>query len=102
MEWNVFYYSINARKITTMNIFDHCGFRADVENALKKFESKEEFAKELKSSLMYCFWCKSEYEIIISPFGCALGVDNLKVDIYTQVMNNWGIFLDYVWGYKHD
>lgn len=100
MRWNVFYYDINAQKIRTFNIFDHGGFRKDVEKHLKKCANKDEFAEELKSSLMYFFWCKSEYEIIISPWCGGRNTKDIKVDIYTQVMNNWDVFVDYVWNNK--
>lgn len=100
MEWHVFYHDINAQKLTTINIFDHCGFFEDVQKALKKSKSKDEFAKALKSDLMYYFWSKSEYEIIISPWCGGRNTEDIKVDIYTQVMNNWNVFLDYVWNSK--
>lgn len=97
MEWNVFYHDVNAQKIRTLNIFDHCSFANDVKKNLKKCKNKDEFAEALKSDLMYFFWCKSEYEIIISPWCGGHGTEDIKVDIYTQVMNNWNIFVDYVW-----
>ena len=98
MKWNVFYYSINERKIKTFNIFDHWSFNKEVEELLKKCKDKEEFASRLKSSLMYFFWCKSEYEIILSPWcGGDRERDAIKIDVYSQVMNNWEVFLNYVW-----
>lgn len=100
MEWNVFYHDVNAQKITTINIFDHWRFAEDIEKAARKIKDKDEFAKELKSNLMYYFWCKCEYEIIISPWCGGKYTENIKIDIYTQVMNNWNIFLEYVWNNK--
>ena len=100
MEWNVFYHDINAQKLTTVNIFDHCRFSEDVQKSLKKSTSKDEFAKALKSDLMCYFWSKSEYEIIISPWYGGRNTEDIKVDIYTHVMNNWNVFLDYVWNSK--
>ena len=100
MEWKVFYYDINKRKITTLNIFDHYNFNKDVVRDLKQIKNKDEFSKQLKSNLMYYFWCKSEYEVVISPWGYSMDTKEAKVDIYTQVMNNWDIFVDYVWNSK--
>ena len=68
LEWNVFYYNINSQKIIELNIFEHGGFLKDVEKCLKQCENKDDFAKEIKSLLMYYFWAKSEYEIIISAW----------------------------------
>ena len=100
MKWNVFYHDINKREITTLNIFDHYNFNKDVIRDLKQIKDKDEFAKKLKSNLMYYFWCKSEYEVVISPWGGGMGTRAIKIDIYTQVMNNWDVFLDYVWNSK--
>lgn len=100
LEWNVFYHDINKQKITTLNIFNHWKFREDTEKNLKKIRDKGEFAEKLRRDLMYYFWSKSEYEIIISPWCGGRDTNDIKVDIYTQVMNNWDIFLDYVWNSK--
>lgn len=100
MEWNVFYHDMNAQKIRTINIFDHSRFNRDVSKHLKECQDKNEFAKKLQSELMYYFWAKAEYEIIISPWCGGRNTEEIKVDIYTQVINNWNIFLDYVWDSK--
>ena len=56
MKWNVYYYDINHKKISTFNIFDHCSFREYVKKAIKKYKNKEEFDEQLKSELCYYFW----------------------------------------------
>lgn len=129
MEWNVFRYNINKRNIERFNIFDHGGFRRDVEEDLKNTKYKDDFAGILRGHLFYYFGSKCEYEVIISSFpnfitteeldrlnkerdsykkrygrdiGC-LNVDTeieAKIDIRDQVMNNFNIFLDYVWSNK--
>ena len=102
MEWNVFYHNINTQEITTFNIFKHSSFLKDVEKYLKKCSDKGVFAKELRSTLMYYFWCRSEYELIISPWCGGRDTKEIKVDIYSQVMLNWDKFLDYVWSFKKE
>ena len=102
MEWNVFYHNVNSQEIITLNIFEHGGFAKDVEKHLKKYADKEAFVKELKSSLMYFFWSKSEYEIIISPWCGGRNTKDKKVDIYSQVMLNWDKFVDYVWSFRKE
>ena len=64
MEWNVFRYNMNSRKIETFNIFDHGGFNKYVKEAIKTYKTKEEFAKQLETELLYYFWFKAEYERI--------------------------------------
>ena len=100
MEWNVFYHDSNKQELKTFNIFNHSTFNENVQKLLKKYKDKNEFAENLKRELMYYFWCKSEYEVIISPWCGGRNTKDIKVDIYTQVMNNWDIFLDYVWSSK--
>lgn len=100
MHWKVFYYDINAQKISTYDIFDHRCFRVDIEKKLNFCETKEQFAERLKANLMYYFWSKAEWEVVISAW---VGGDaSKKIDVYTQVMNNFDVFLDYVWSFKED
>ena len=100
LEWNVFYHDINKQKITTFNIFKHGSFSGAVRSSLGKFEDKDEFAEELRRDLFYYFGSKCEYEVIIKPWPNGRGHEDIKVDIYTQVRNNWRVFVDYVWGSK--
>lgn len=129
LEWNVFRHDVNSNKIVTFNIFNHWKFSEDVQKSLKKFKDKDEFAEHLRRDLMYYFWSKYEHEVVITtfpPYITMKELDNLnekralhkekygrdfvlidvspdtgvKIDIYAQVMNNWDIFLDYVWNSK--
>ena len=98
LEWNVFRYDCNSRKIETFNIFVGT-FLKDVEKLLKQKISREEFGAQLKSALMYMYWARCEYEVLIKPWIGSEDVEE-KVDIYTQVMLNWQHFCDYVWSFK--
>ena len=100
LKWNVFYHDINKQKITTMNIFNHWKFAEDTQKNLKKFKDKDEFAEELRRDLFYYFGSKCEYEVIVKPWAGGRGHEDIKVDIYTQVRNNWDVFVDYVWNSK--
>lgn len=102
MKWNVYYHDINRNKMEVFNVFNHSSFRKDVEKHLNECTGKEEFAERLKRSLSYYFWCKAEWEIIISPWVGGRNTKEVKIDIYDQVMNNWEIFLDYVWKEKNN
>lgn len=100
LEWNVFYHDVNKQEIITINIFNHRRFTEDIEKDLKKIKDKNEFAEALRRNLFYYFGSKTEYEIIISPWCGGRDTKDIKVDIYTQVRNNWKLFVDYVWNYK--
>lgn len=101
MKWNVFYYNINKKKIDTFNIFEHRSFLEYVKKA-KELKTKEEFKKQLRSELMYYFWAKAEWEVLITPW---VGGDRekcaVKIDVYEQVMSNWDVFVDYVFYSKN-
>lgn len=97
MKWNVYIYDINQQKMADFNIFDHGNFVEYVKKAIMKFKNKEVFANQLKSELMYYFWSKSQYEIIISPWCGNKKPCDVKIDVFDQVMMNFDIFVDYVW-----
>lgn len=127
--WNVYYHNFNKKKIEIYNIFDHYSFAKEVEKSLKKIKNKDEFAEDLRKNLFYYFWAKSEWEVVITswaphikmseldrlnterkkhikewdrePYSLYVNPDvNEKIDVYQQVMNNFDVFLDYVWNSK--
>lgn len=129
MVWNVYREDFNHRAIVEYNIFDHSSFAQDVNKLLKADIPKDEFAEQLKRSLMYWFLCKSEHEVIISswpvyidkaeldrinteyeeynnkwnhcPYKINVSPDvGKKIDIYSQVMMNWEQFVEYIWSNK--
>lgn len=100
MKWLVYYHEWNGEEITALNIFDHGRFADDVKKALKKFDTREEFAEQLRRDLFYYFGSKCEYEVIIAPWIKTKNTKSIKVDIYQQVRLNWDVFVDYVWSHK--
>ena len=104
MEWNVYNYSINSRKIELFNIFKHGGFYHDIEKYLKKYKDKDEFADKLKSSLMYYFWSRAEYELIIeitednriflSPWCGCNEPEKVKIDVTDDINFDWKGFAE--------
>lgn len=119
----------NEKKIKEFNIFNHYRFCEDVKKALKKIEDKTEFAKVIKRDLMYYFWSKCEYEIVLTSWVPHIDKEELdrlneefkedtkkyghepqslmvepnvfkKVDIYEQIALNFDVFVDYVWSHK--
>lgn len=80
MIWNVFYEDINAGEIKIRNIFDHPGVNSDLIKAKKDYNKEiklnpddeetafSNFMRKLWSSLMYYYWCKCEWEVIISSW----------------------------------
>ena len=119
--WYVYRHNINKDQIYKYNIFDHGRFSEEVYELLNKHEmTYEDFSEKLRCSLMYYFWCKTEYEIVITSFPPYIDKKEFdrisseefrvlsdvrlrcgeKIDIYEQVRMNWGVFVDYVWNSK--
>ena len=105
LEWNVYYESFNDRKIKTFNIFKHAGFLDDCVKYAKKLhlrddipEEKKECLNLVKRSLMYYFWSKCEWEIILTSWPPSKqDFRDEKIDVYDQVLLNWPIFAEYIW-----
>lgn len=65
LEWYVYNYDSNKNKIEPFNIFRHWKLCEDIENARKKYKVRDEFIEQVRKELVYYFWSKSEYELII-------------------------------------
>ena len=99
--WNVFYHSHTDKRIKTINIFDHVTFAEKYLQIRKRKLSREEFEKEVKSILFYHDNSKYEYEVLItSLFESRNNDEEIKVDIYEQIILNWDIFIDYIYTFK--
>ena len=109
LTWNVYYDDFNHRCISTENIFDHGGFFEDCVKAAKKVhiredipEEKEAFLEEVRRSLMYYYWSKCEWEIILSGWPPSDKFREEKIDVYDQVRLNWDRFAEYVWANRRE
>ena len=100
LQWKVWRYNVNARKIEEYNIFQHSSFLNDLIKLFQEQYSKEVFAEELKQKLRYYFWARCEFEVTVVGYPPSHKNVERKIDIYEQVMLNWDVFLDYVWKCK--
>lgn len=98
--WKAIHYNRIKKKIEEFNLFDDVNFLKTVKKDLKECKSKELFAERLQSNLLYYYWGKVEWEIVIMPWENSSPEEQMRVDVYWQVMNNWDVFLDYVWNSK--
>ena len=94
--WKAYYHSMSWHEIRPFNIFEHGRFREEVRKLLLKCTEKEAFAEELRRSLSTITAVNVNGKLS-SDLGGDRGTKEIKVDVYMQVMNNWDIFVDYVW-----
>lgn len=102
LKWNVFYYDINRNKITNYNIFRHSRFNKYVEKAFETSKTKEEFAETLRRELMYYFWSKTEWELVIElnednhifliPWCGCRNPEETKIDVTNDTSFDWSGF----------
>lgn len=101
--WGVYRESFNGgREIEEYNIFDHGGFMQDVKELARKRLNKEQFCERLRRSLLYYYWSKCEWEVVISQWPPSERYKSRKVDVYSQVMLNWDVFCEYVWKHRKE
>ena len=108
LEWNVYHHDFNKKVIEKFNVFDHAGVcvalaklarqRKKDPDGKSRYISKEEFVKELRSQLMYYYWSKAEWEIIVGPWiSRDFDKEAIKIDVFDQINLNFDVFADYVW-----
>jgi hypothetical protein len=97
-QWNVFLADWNGNKVVSYNIFRHTKFKNECDVAWKKcHNNKSLFGELVERSLMYYFWSKCEWEILIYDFPYNENFKPSKVDVYDQVILNWDRFIEYLW-----
>ena len=66
---------LEAAVSAPMQTFD--GKELYPKKAAKKCQTKDEFAKNLRSELMYYFWSKCEWEVLLKAY---LGIENAPAE----------------------
>ena len=109
LTWNAYIEDRNANTIKVFNVFNSFRFISGVIEANNKYKNDFEFLKKVRSSLMYAFWSKAEYEVIITSWPPHIEKEEFerltkedirfrtwvnlsmgeKIDVYNQVMINW-------------
>ncbi len=97
--WNVYVGNFNSGRIEVHNVFDHWRLWQDLCKAAQKYKDSERplFEEEARKTMMYYYWGKCEWEVVIDHCPHSDRRKDLKVDVYDQVRLNWGVFMDYLW-----
>ena len=105
MHWYVYVENFNARRIEVVDALDHCKIREELPRIIREVgKDKEQFAELLKRELMYWYWSKCEWEIILTswPPDQSGKFQDMKIDVYDQICLNWDVFVDYVWEHRDE
>ena len=104
MKWNVYIYNINKHEIEHYNIFNHGGFIEYVKRHIRKYKNKDELADKIKSELMYYFWSKAEWELVIEftkdnhimlkPWCGCRNPEEVKIDVTDDTDFDWKAFVE--------
>lgn len=100
LKWFVIRFDPNKNEMCDYNIFNHGSFCEFVKNTFELYKNDPvAFKDNLRKCVLYFFWAKCEYEIIISEWPPRADGKNCskKIDIYEQVIKNFALFADYVW-----
>lgn len=96
MEWYVLLHDFNKDKVISYNIFNNSKLDKELKELKENFISKENFVSELDKILRWCFWSKSEYEIVVGDL-FEKDLDKYeKIDVYQQLKPNLNTLADYI------
>ena len=101
-EWIVLYHNFNSDKIEQYNILKYR--EDDIKKMRKKFKTKEEFAEKLRREMMYYYWSRCEWEmiitktednhIILTPWCGCKNPDEVAIDVTDNTDFDWIGFAD--------
>lgn len=128
LTWKVLYYNTNVKKIEYYDIFENERWVRIARETIDLASCFEDWKESFRKELMYHFWCRSEYEIIVTSWPPCISIEQVarmnediknwvkdygktpkfvninlpvaeKIDIYSQIMANWEPFTYYVWNF---
>lgn len=126
LTWKVLYHNINTKEIEYYDIFKGGWLEKVAREIMNTASNFEEWKESFQKKLMYQFWSRAEYEIIVTSWPSSISAEELdrmnqeiknhyktsklininlsvaeKIDIYSQIMANWEPFTYYVWNFIH-
>lgn len=99
-EWFVYREDFNSRNIERYNCLKYYADR--IKKLKKKAKTKEKFAEELKHEMMWLYWSRCEYEVIIikeddkiylEPW-ISKNPEEHRIDITSDDLIDWKTFAD--------
>ena len=100
--WWVYISDFNRNCIKKHNVFNHYRFYQDCRKNYRKNKERADFVEQLRKDLMYYYWSKCEWEIVLQHWPPRENFHDEKIDVYEQVRMNWSAFSDYVWDNRRE
>ena len=100
MSWKVLYYNINSNRIEELDVLK---YKTEQIKQLKKLSSRVDFDIRLRELMMYQYWSRSEYELILEKVETELYVkpwvgcrnpEEIKLNVTTDKKFDWRTFAD--------
>lgn len=95
LNWYAFYYNWNKQKLDRTNVI-HNDLIESVKKGIKKHYSYEQIKDLVKSNLMWHYWCKSEWEVLVYDLMARDENKGEKIDIYYQLKPNLDRITEYL------
>ena len=102
MVWNVKYFNMNKQVIEDFNPLKH--YDDWIKKQKKKCATKEEFAETLKTEMMWRFWSRAEWELVVVseddgsiwlvPWVGCYYEDKVKINVTDDTSFDWKGFSD--------
>ena len=102
LEWYAFYYDWNEHEIKFTNVLS--GMEEEIAKKIRKGAKDKwepvtdynSFKKYIRSELMYHYWCKSEYEVVIYDLFDTNDERGEKHDVFWQLEPNLDRVCEYI------
>ena len=102
LRWDVTYHDCNADKIVQYNILKYK--EAFIKKLKKQCVTKEEFAEKLRCDLMWHYWSKAEWELVIeidennrvwlNPWVGSRDPEGVRIDVTADERFDWRGFAE--------
>lgn len=96
MKWICQHFDCNAQRICDYDVLKH--WENDIKKMKKKSSTKEQFSKYLEFEMMYRYWSKCEYELIVeragdrvilSPWAGCREPEKVSIDVTDRTDFDW-------------
>lgn len=99
LEWYAFVYDWNNKELKKINVF-RGDFSNNISKRIKdeKIKNYNEFKEVIKRMLMYRYWSKAEYEVLVTDLTNKIdeNTDMHKIDIWFQLEPNLDRICEYL------